>query len=72
MVVRRKKAVVLGTKEPYPGFIEPALATPVEKAPSGSVELQAAPPKRCGNLRSHGPHDLVGSLFPHVLLADVF
>jgi bifunctional non-homologous end joining protein LigD len=32
---QRKKPAAIGVKAPYPGFIEPALATPIEKAPSG-------------------------------------
>jgi hypothetical protein len=31
----RKKPAAIGAKVPYPGFIEPALATSVEKVPSG-------------------------------------
>jgi bifunctional non-homologous end joining protein LigD len=32
---QRKKPPVIGVKAPMPGFIEPALATSVEKVPSG-------------------------------------
>jgi bifunctional non-homologous end joining protein LigD len=32
---QRKKPAAIGVKAPYPGFIEPALATSVEKVPSG-------------------------------------
>src|SRR5215208_1950463 len=32
---QRKKATVIGVKAPFPGFVEPALATSVEKVPSG-------------------------------------
>jgi bifunctional non-homologous end joining protein LigD len=32
---QRKKPAAIGTKAPFPGFIEPALATLVDKAPSG-------------------------------------
>jgi bifunctional non-homologous end joining protein LigD len=33
---QRKKPVAIGTKAPFPGFIEPALAAAIEKTPSGS------------------------------------
>jgi bifunctional non-homologous end joining protein LigD len=32
---QRKKPLALGVKAPYPGFIEPALATSIEKVPAG-------------------------------------
>jgi bifunctional non-homologous end joining protein LigD len=32
---QRKKPAAIGGKAPYPGFIEPALATAVDKVPSG-------------------------------------
>jgi bifunctional non-homologous end joining protein LigD len=32
---QRKKPAAIGAKAPFPGFIEPALATSIEKAPSG-------------------------------------
>ncbi|OPY97968.1 DNA ligase [Bradyrhizobium sacchari] len=32
---RRRKSVAIGVKAPFPGFIEPALATSVERVPSG-------------------------------------
>jgi bifunctional non-homologous end joining protein LigD len=32
---QRKKAAALGVKAPFPGFVEPALATSAEKVPSG-------------------------------------
>jgi bifunctional non-homologous end joining protein LigD len=32
---QRKKPAAIGTKASYPGFIEPALATSIEKVPSG-------------------------------------
>jgi bifunctional non-homologous end joining protein LigD len=35
MVFQRKKPAVIGVKAPYPGFIEPALATSVDKVPAG-------------------------------------
>ena len=36
MAFQRKKPAAIGTKAPFPGFIEPALATSVDKAPSGN------------------------------------
>jgi bifunctional non-homologous end joining protein LigD len=33
---QRKKAEPIGVKAPSPGFIEPALATSIEKTPCGS------------------------------------
>ena len=35
MAYQRKKPAATGIKAPYPGFIEPALATSIEKVPSG-------------------------------------
>src|SRR5258705_2030589 len=35
MAFQRKKPAAIGVKAPYPGFIEPALATSVDKVPSG-------------------------------------
>ena len=35
MAFQRKKPAPIGAKAPYPGFIEPALATTIEKAPNG-------------------------------------
>src|SRR5437899_2574665 len=35
MAFQRRKPVAIGVKAPYPGFIEPALATSIEKMPSG-------------------------------------
>ena len=32
----RKKPATIGIKARYPGFIEPALATSIEKVPSGA------------------------------------
>jgi hypothetical protein len=32
---QRKKAAAIGVKAPFPGFIEPALATSIDKMPSG-------------------------------------
>jgi bifunctional non-homologous end joining protein LigD len=35
MAFQRKKPAAIGVKAPYPGFIEPALATSIEKVPNG-------------------------------------
>jgi bifunctional non-homologous end joining protein LigD len=35
MAFQRKRPAAIGTKAPFPGFIEPALATSVDKTPSG-------------------------------------
>jgi bifunctional non-homologous end joining protein LigD len=35
MAFQRKKPPAIGVKAPYPGFIEPALATPIDKVPKG-------------------------------------
>lgn len=35
MAFQRKKAAAIGVKAPFPGFIEPALATSIEKVPGG-------------------------------------
>ncbi len=35
MAFHRRKSVPVGTKVPFPGFIEPALATSVDRVPSG-------------------------------------
>ncbi len=35
MAFQRKKRAAIDAKAPYPGFIEPALATSIEKAPNG-------------------------------------
>ena len=32
---QRNKPAAIGVKAPYPGFVEPALATSIEKVPSG-------------------------------------
>jgi bifunctional non-homologous end joining protein LigD len=32
---QRKKPAAIGFKAPYPGFVEPALASSIEKVPSG-------------------------------------
>ena len=34
MAFQRKKPAAIGIKAPYPGFIEPALATSIDKVPS--------------------------------------
>jgi len=36
MAFLRKKPAAIGIKAPFPGFIEPALATSIEKVPSGA------------------------------------
>lgn len=36
MAFQRKKPAAIGIKVSFPGFIEPALASPIEKVPSGS------------------------------------
>src|SRR6195952_27038 len=36
MAFQRKKPAAIGVKAPLPGFIEPALATSIEKVPSGN------------------------------------
>ena len=35
MGFQRKKPAAIGVKAPFPGFVEPALATSIEKVPSG-------------------------------------
>src|SRR4030081_130300 len=35
MAFQRKKPAAIGVKAPFPGFIEPALATAIDKVPSG-------------------------------------
>jgi bifunctional non-homologous end joining protein LigD len=35
MAFQRKKPAAIGVKAPYPGFIEPALASSIEKVPGG-------------------------------------
>jgi bifunctional non-homologous end joining protein LigD len=35
MAFQRKKPAAIGAKAAFPGFVEPALATPIEKVPSG-------------------------------------
>ena len=36
MAFQRRRPAAIGVKAPLPGFVEPALATSVEKVPSGS------------------------------------
>ena len=36
MAFRRRKPAAIGVKAPLPGFVEPALATSIEKVPSGA------------------------------------
>jgi ATP-dependent DNA ligase len=35
VALQRKKPAAIGTKASYPGFIEPALASPIERVPNG-------------------------------------
>src|SRR3982074_906963 len=35
MALQRRKSEAVGIKAPFPGFVEPQLATPVDKVPSG-------------------------------------
>ena len=35
MAFQRKKSAAIGVKAPFPGFVEPALATSIDKVPSG-------------------------------------
>ena len=35
MAFQRKKPAAIGAKAPFPGFVEPALASSIEKAPNG-------------------------------------
>ena len=50
MAFQRKKPAAVGVRAPFPGFIEPALATSAEKVPSGQLsvvhqaEAQNVPP----------------------------
>ncbi|MEY2539571.1 MAG: bifunctional non-ous end joining protein LigD, partial [Verrucomicrobiota bacterium] len=36
MAFQRKKPTAMGIKAPFPGFVEPALATSIDKVPSGT------------------------------------
>ena len=36
MAFQRKKQAAIGVKAPFPGFIEPSLASSIEKVPSGA------------------------------------
>ena len=40
MVLRRKKPAAIGAKAKYPGFIEPAFASSIERVPSGERWLR--------------------------------
>ena len=40
MAFQRRKPAAIGVKAPLPGFIEPALATSIEKVPSGINEIK--------------------------------
>ena len=46
MAFQRKKPAAVGVKAPFPGFIEPALATSAEKVPSGELSVVAPSRKR--------------------------
>ena len=35
MAFQRRKPAAIGVKAPYPGFVEPALATSIDKVPKG-------------------------------------
>jgi hypothetical protein len=39
---QRKKAAAIGVKAPFPGFLEPALASSIEKVPSGERWIDPA------------------------------
>jgi len=34
--LQRQKPAAIGVKAPFPGFVEPALASSIEKVPSGA------------------------------------
>ena len=36
MAFQRRKPAAIGVKAPFPGFVEPALASSIEKVPSGA------------------------------------
>ena len=36
MAFQRKKPAAIGVKSPFPGFIEPTLASSIEKVPTGT------------------------------------
>jgi bifunctional non-homologous end joining protein LigD len=42
MAFQRKKPEAVGIKAPYPGFIEPKLATSVDKVPSRARRISEA------------------------------
>jgi bifunctional non-homologous end joining protein LigD len=35
MVFQRRKPSAIGVKAPFPGFVEPALATAIDRVPQG-------------------------------------
>jgi bifunctional non-homologous end joining protein LigD len=35
MAFQRRKSAAIGVKAPFPGFIEPALATSIDRVPAG-------------------------------------
>ena len=39
MAFQPRKPAAIGVKAPFPGFIEPALATSIEKVPTGKEAL---------------------------------
>jgi bifunctional non-homologous end joining protein LigD len=41
MAFQRKKSAAVGIKAPFPGFVEPELATAIEKVPSAYSENPA-------------------------------
>jgi hypothetical protein len=53
MAFQRKKPAAIGVKAPYPGFIEPELATSVDKVPSGTrwIPVVAPVPEAVGSKR---------------------
>jgi bifunctional non-homologous end joining protein LigD len=46
MAFQRKKPAAVGVRAPFPGFIEPALATSAEKVPFGERWIQGFHPAR--------------------------
>jgi hypothetical protein len=58
MAFQRTKPAAIGIKAPFPGFIEPALATPIEKVPTGStrsIALQDDLADGAGGAQPHRP-----------------
>jgi hypothetical protein len=58
MAFQRKKPAAIGIKAPFPGFIEPALATSIEKVPSGArwlheIKIRRLPGPGSSGERSH-------------------